>query len=228
MLAILYDVHGNLAALGAVLADARAAGADRHLLGGDYCAFGPEPEAALARLRELPDARWIRGNWERWCAHPDEALQNSIVAGALAACADALGAEDVAALGRLAEQEVLDGVRYCHGSPSSDVESFGCEPVASDGALLAGASEPRIVFGHTHLQFRRPGPGGVELINPGSVGLPLHGDPRAAYALVGEDGELELRRVPYDHDGAAHALRARYPGQDWAELTARRIVAGRD
>ena len=65
MLALLYYVHGNAAALDAVLADARAQGADRWLLGGDYCLFGPEPEAALERLRTLSPAIWLRGNGER-------------------------------------------------------------------------------------------------------------------------------------------------------------------
>jgi hypothetical protein len=66
VLALLYDVHGNRAALDAVLADARGRGADAWLLGGDYALFGPEPEAALERLRSLPEATWIRGNGERW------------------------------------------------------------------------------------------------------------------------------------------------------------------
>ena len=66
MLGILYDVHGNLAALEAVLGEAE--GVDEWLLGGDYCAFGPWPVETLARLRELPNATWLRGNGER-CPH---------------------------------------------------------------------------------------------------------------------------------------------------------------
>src|SRR5581483_4388179 len=77
MLALLYDMHGNLRALNAVLADARAAGATRFVLGGDYAAFGPEPAETVAALRELEDATWIRGNWERWCAHPDQAREEA-------------------------------------------------------------------------------------------------------------------------------------------------------
>jgi hypothetical protein len=64
MLGILYDVHGNLTALEAVLADAEDV--DEWLLGGDYCTFGPWPVETLARLRELPNATWLRGNGERW------------------------------------------------------------------------------------------------------------------------------------------------------------------
>ena len=66
MLAVLYDIHGNLPALEAVLADADAAGADRYLLGGDYDTPSPWPNETISRLRELPSANWIRGNGERW------------------------------------------------------------------------------------------------------------------------------------------------------------------
>src|SRR5215211_4532343 len=100
MLALLYDVHGNATALDAVLADARAQGADRWLLGGDYCLFGPEPEAALQRLRALSPAVWLRGNGERWCANPDALDEgvHPIVPAAVAACRETLGAEEIAAL----------------------------------------------------------------------------------------------------------------------------------
>ena len=70
---------------------------------------------------------------------------------------------------------VIDGTRYCHASPLSDMRSFLPEPGDDDEQMLAGASERRVVFGHTHLQFHRRGPGGIELLNPGSVGLPLDG-----------------------------------------------------
>jgi predicted phosphodiesterase len=230
MLALVYDVHGNLRALDAVLADARAAGAARFVLGGDYAAFGPEPAEALAALRELEDATWIRGNWERWCAHPDEAREEAgrlklgaAVAGAREAAVAALGDATVRELGALPDQVVLDGVRYCHGSPKSDMESFMPEPSESEDELFAGAIERRIVFGHTHLQFRRTTPEGIELVNPGSVGFPLDGDRRAAYALVSDDGAVDLRRLDYDSDGAVAALRKRYDGQAWADEIADRL-----
>src|SRR5256885_16517273 len=70
MLGILYDVHGNLDALNAVLAEAAGEGIDEWLLGGDYCTFGPWPVETLARLRELPNETWLRGNGERWLVDP--------------------------------------------------------------------------------------------------------------------------------------------------------------
>ena len=79
----------------------------------------------------------------------------------------------------------------------------------------------RLVFGHTHLAFARTGPGGVELVNPGSVGMPFDGDPRAAYAVVRDGGELEHRRVAYDHHASADAIRARIG--EAGEQAARRV-----
>ena len=114
MLALLYDVHGNAAALEAVLADARGQGADRWLLGGDYCLFGPEPEAALERLRALSPAMWLRGNGERWCAAPGELGDDvhPIVPDAIAACREALGTATIDELGALPEQGVHEETRY--------------------------------------------------------------------------------------------------------------------
>ena len=72
MLAVLYDIHGNLPALEAVLTDAQARGADRYLLGGDYASLGAWPVETLERLRKLPTVARLRGNWERWQANPED------------------------------------------------------------------------------------------------------------------------------------------------------------
>lgn len=224
MLAILYDVHGNLPALEAVLDDARRAGATRFLLGGDYALFGAWPRETVERLDALRGATWIRGNGERWTAAPQEAPLPPIQEAARA-CAQALGAETVARLAALPEQAVVDGVRYCHGTPNSDVVGLLPEPAPDEAELLAGVREPRLVAGHTHLPLHRTSANGVELLNPGSVGMPFDGDPRAAYALTDDGGAIERRRVAYDHAAAAAAVRERSGA--WAELVARRIETAR-
>src|ERR687893_9101 len=99
VLALLYDVHGNLAALEAVVADARARGAERWVLGGDYALFGPEPEATLSLLRTLSPAIWLRGNGERWTTDPDALPADAFPRPAIAACRAALGDEAVSELG---------------------------------------------------------------------------------------------------------------------------------
>jgi predicted phosphodiesterase len=214
-LAILYDIHGNLPALEAVLAD--AGGAERFFLGGDYALFGPFPAETVSRLRELGDeATWIRGNVDRWCADPSSAPADEVLRAALSDCRGALGTPVVEALGSLTEQIARDGIRWCHASPLSDLRSFMPKAAEDDDELLAGTTERRVVFGHTHLAFRRVVSDGVELVNPGSVGFPFDGDQRAAYAVVQDDGSVAHRRVHYDVESAVHGLSERFGGAAWA------------
>jgi predicted phosphodiesterase len=225
VLAVLYDIHGNLPALEAVLADAHECGAGRFLLGGDYAAFGAWPAQTVARLEELQDATWIRGNWDRWQIEPDSMPDNEVVQGAARAVLAELDQQTVARLGALPPTLSSDETLFCHASPSSDMDSFSTDEGSDDGKLLAGVVERRVVFGHTHLQFKRSSEGGIELVNPGSVGLPLDGDTRAAYALLHPDGAVELRRVVYDVEHAAGALRER--AEPWAQAIAERLTRAR-
>jgi predicted phosphodiesterase len=223
-LALLYDVHGNLPALEAVLADVRGADAQRVVLGGDYALFGPFPGETVAALRALPQATWIRGNVDRWAADPAQLPDDDeLLLRAVADCREALGSEVADELGKLPEQVVVDGTRYCHASPVSDVRSFLPEPADDEDDLLEGVEERRLVFGHTHLPFRREARGGIELVNPGSVGMPFDGDTRAAYAVVRDGGEVEHRRVEYDSPATAARLVSERFGHGWADTVARRI-----
>ena len=224
MLGVLYDIHGNLPALDAVLEETQLAGADRYLLGGDYALFGAWPAETVACLREL-DATWIRGNVDRWVDDPGEDDLPDEVRGAIGRCRELLDAETIAELGALPAALVEGGVRYCHASPLSDLRSFPPEAGPEDEELLAGAEEARVVFGHTHLQFTRVGGVGTELVNPGSVGIPLDGDHRAAFALAHPDGRIELRRVEYDFQASASAVRDVLG--EFGETAARRIEQAR-
>jgi diadenosine tetraphosphatase ApaH/serine/threonine PP2A family protein phosphatase len=125
----------------------------------------------------------------------------------------------------LPAQAEVDGVLFVHGSPLSDVESFSPEPEEGEERLLAGVRDRTIVFGHSHQQFRRPGPNGTDLVNPGSVGMPLDGDRRAAWAIL-SGGEFEFRRTEYDVERAAAGYRGL--GGDFGEFAARRLERGRD
>jgi diadenosine tetraphosphatase ApaH/serine/threonine PP2A family protein phosphatase len=225
MLAMLYDVHGNLPALEAVLEDAGGRGATRFLLGGDYAAFGAWPVECVQRLEALPGATWIRGNWERWQADPSAAPEGPVVQGAAAVVRERLGEDAVRRLGALPPTAEQGGTLFCHASPHSDMDPLLPEPSEDDDQLLAGVTAPRVVFGHTHRQFRRRSAGGLELVNPGSVGLSWDGDTRAAYALLGDDDTVRLRRVEYDVEAAARPLEA--DGAPWAATTARRLRAAR-
>jgi diadenosine tetraphosphatase ApaH/serine/threonine PP2A family protein phosphatase len=220
--ALIYDVHGNLPALEAVLADAEGQGVDRWILGGDYALFGGWPVETVARLRDLEPAIWIRGNGERWTADPGAAPDNPVVPGAVVTARRLLGDETVAELAALPPAVEREGALVCHASPLSDVRSFMPEPAEDEAELLEPVTQPRVIFGHTHLPFRRRSPvRGIELVNPGSVGMPFDGDPRAGYALVHPTGEIEHRRVAYDHEASAARVRGIQEG--WAETVARRI-----
>src|SRR6185312_11080961 len=116
MLAVLYDIHGNLPALEAVLADAEAAGADRYFLGGDYSSLGAWPAETLGRLRELPNATWIRGNWERWLPDMSAAPDIEFVQSSGAWVRQALSAGDIAELAALPPTATIDGTLFSHGS----------------------------------------------------------------------------------------------------------------
>jgi diadenosine tetraphosphatase ApaH/serine/threonine PP2A family protein phosphatase len=204
VLGLLYDVHGNLPALEAVLDD--ASDVDRWLLGGDYTLFGAWPEGTLTRLRELDDATWIRGNGERWAADPADAPEP--VRAAISWCAGMLGRDAVAEMAALPESHRDGGTLFCHGSPGSDVRSFLPEAASDEEELLEDVQADLLVFGHTHLAFARESAQGIALANPGSVGMPFDGDPRAAYAVLHDDGRIEHRRVAYDHAASAAAVRA--------------------
>jgi diadenosine tetraphosphatase ApaH/serine/threonine PP2A family protein phosphatase len=226
MLALLFDIHGNLPALEAVLDDAPAAGATRYLLGGDYAVFGGWPAESVARLRELPDATWIRGNVDRWTANepPDGEPARSGVE----SCRTLLDAATIAQLGALPESADLgDGTRAWHASPKSDLRSFTPEPGDDEDELLEGVTDRRLVFGHLHLAFERTTANGIVLVGPGAVGIPLDGDHRAAWALMHDDGRIERRRVAYDHAASATRVREVADGAPWGDIVAGRIERAR-
>jgi len=224
--ALLYDIHGNLAALEAVLADAETAGATSYLLGGDYAALGPWPRETAELLESVPAVARIRGNAERWLREEPEvpAEAQSLVNTALTAASESLGHALVARLYELPERAELDGILVCHGSPLADIESFAPEAQPDEERMLAGEAQRTILFGHSHQQFERPGPNGTLLVNPGSVGAPLDGDTRAAWAIY-ENGEIGFRRTAYDVERAAAQMRS---FGDWAEPIALRIEHGSD
>jgi predicted phosphodiesterase len=226
MLACLYDVHGNLPALEAVLDDAFENGATRFVLGGDYALFGGWPAETVARLQELENALWIRGNGERWTAAPEEAPEYLVRAGAIAFTRAQLGDDLVAKMADIAALAHDRDALICHGSPPSDVRSFFPQPADDEAELLDGVRHTRVIFGHTHLPFRRVSDvRGIELVNPGSVGMPFDGDTRASYAFVEPHGAVEHRRVAYDVGAAVERVRS--VGEEWCETVARRLEAAR-
>jgi predicted phosphodiesterase len=211
--AALYDIHGNLPALEAVLEDVRRADVSSIVIGGDVVP-GPLPRETLARLDDLDvPVRFIRGNGEaavlaelagedstvpapfrdviRWSARQLEPEQQQL----MARWPPTL---------RLAIPGLGD-VLFCHATPRSDTEIFtrltAEERVAP---AFAGVDEPLVICGHTHMQFDRM-VGWIRVVNAGSVGMPF-GEPGAYWLLLGPD--VQLRHTSYDLDRAAERIRS--------------------
>jgi diadenosine tetraphosphatase ApaH/serine/threonine PP2A family protein phosphatase len=106
------------------------------------------------------------------------------------------------------------------------MDGFMPEPADADAELLADVTARRLIVGHTHVQFQRSA-NGVEIVNPGSVGLPFDGDRRAAWAVLGDDGSIELRRVEYDVAAAIHGVRALGGDAPWVARVVGRLESAR-
>ena len=202
--AALCDVHGNLPALEAVLAEVASLDVDRIVCGGDVVA-GPFPRDCLDRLRGL-DSVFVRGNADRESPRAP--------AGTWEWVSGQLDPPAVEFLRDLPQAVSLGGVLYCHGSPRDDDEILTrVSPDERFRAALEGVEERLVIGGHTHVQFERV-IDGVRFVNAGSVGIPYEGKQGAFWALL--DGEqVDLRHTPYAVDAAAAAIRTSgYPGAD--------------
>jgi predicted phosphodiesterase len=241
--AVISDVHGNLVALRAVLADADALGAEQLIVAGDLTGFGPCSAEVVDLLRER-GARMIRGNHEKdYLARygtPDApaAWTTAPLFLSFRLTMERLGAERRAFLAGLPDRLTLDDATLVvHGSPRDASE--GMLASDSDEALAeryAGES-CRVAFsGHTHRPLVRD-VAGRRLINGGSVGLSLDGDPRASYALAWRDEAagpgawcVEIRRPAYDLDAAVAAYDNGYrqAAPEFVELVTRTLTRAGD
>jgi predicted phosphodiesterase len=209
--AALYDIHGNLPALDAVLGEVERAGVDRILIGGDIVP-GPLPSETIERLRALGDrAVFVRGNGDRAVANAFDAPGGHPEWPWVTWTAKAIERRDRDLLASFPERAVLDvdgigATLFCHGSPRSDEELLtALTPERRWRPALEGVREAVVVCGHTHAQFdRQLGP--WRLVNAGAVGLPYEARAGAYWLLFGPD--VEARRTDYDIERALSAMRA--------------------
>jgi predicted phosphodiesterase len=208
--AVLNDIHGNLPALDAALAEVDRAGVDAIVVGGDLV-WGPMPGETLDRLVALGDrARFVMGNADRDVveAFDGNAPEHEAVS---RYCAGRISRRQRDFLAGLPPAVVIDvdglgDTLFCHGSPRSDTERI--TTATADRRLrriLEGVDESLVVCGHTHRQFDRR----IDrwrVVNAGAVGLPYEGRPSAFWALLGR--EVELRCTDYDIDDALRVFRA--------------------
>jgi putative phosphoesterase len=197
--ATLYDIHGNLRALEAVLAEIPDDATI--VVGGDVVAGGEQPSETLERLRALGDrVVWIRGNADRELYPGEEGLAPP---GVLDATRAALTDEQIAFLHGLTQTARLGRVLYVHASPRNDVDIFTERtPEERIAFLFEGVDADVVVCGHTHMQFERT-IAGKRVVNSGSVGMPYDDEPGAYWTL-----DLVHRHTPYDGAKRAEGTRA--------------------
>jgi predicted phosphodiesterase len=204
--AALYDVHGNLPALEAVLADSRCASADVIVCGGDLV-VGPYPAECLDTLEAQGDrVRFLRGNCDREAV---ETPENGELGAAARWSNDRLGPERVARVARWPLTVELDtsvgGTLFCHATPTSDLPILTRVTPEEDVVRELGAvAADVVVCGHTHVQYDRR-VGRLRLLNAGSVGMPYEGSPDARWALIADQG-IELVSTAYDAGSALEML----------------------
>ena len=198
--AALYDVHGNLPALEAVLRDVERDQVDAIVCGGDVL-WGAYQAECVAALRAA-DARFVLGNCER------DVL--AAVDDSSAWCRARLEADDlddIAGWPMTLELEVggLGRVLFCHATPRSlDEIVTRATPDEDIASPLRGLDVDTVVCGHTHVQLDRQVFGVPRLVNAGSVGMPYQGKPGAFWATLGPT--VEFRHTPYDTDAAFASL----------------------
>jgi predicted phosphodiesterase len=207
--AALYDVHGNLPALEAVLAELEhGGGADEIVVGGDVL-WGPMQTECLELLRGV-GATFISGNCERDVLHPSSDVDRW--------CHERLTEQErsfVASWPPAVELDVdgLGPIVFCHATPRDDEAILTrITPDESVAAALAEIEAAVVVCGHTHVQFDRRVPESPRLVNAGSVGLPYEGVAGAFWAFLGP--HVDLRRTDYDVEQALVDLETReFPKQ---------------
>ena len=217
------DIHGNLPALTAVLADMEERGLNNLYCLGDLVGYGVQPNKVIAAIRErgIPV---IMGNYDQGvgqesddcgCAYKDataEALGKRSIAWSNAHTT----AENKGYLRTLVDSIPLQlgGLRVLlvHGSPRKINEYlYEDRPAASLERIMDAAGADVLVCGHTHLPYHRVLPSGRHVVNAGSVGKPKDGDPRAGYIVLrtaGGELSVDFIRVAYDVEAAAGAIEA--------------------
>jgi predicted phosphodiesterase len=243
---VLTDIHANLEALDACLADARVHTFDETLVLGDLVGYGPDPNTVVERVQALRPVALVRGNHDKVACGLEQAEGfNSVAKSAAKWTLDVLKPEHRDWLAALPEGpiDVDDTVQICHGSPF-DEDAYIFDELDAVRALKV-ATRPLCLFGHTHypvtfelsdesfdsvgsaaapqmiVQMRQ---GCKYLLNPGSVGQPRDSDPRAAYAIVDTDQRrVELYRLRYAvEETQTKILKAGLP-----EVLAQRLAVGR-
>ena len=243
---VLTDIHANLEALGACLADATGRGYDRALVLGDLVGYGADPNAVIAYIQALNPVAIVRGNHDKVACGLEQAEGfNAVAKAAVQWTLEVLTPAHREWLASLPQGPTVvdDAIEICHGSPF-DEDAYIFDELDAVHALKT-SGRTLCLFGHTHCpavfqlsegkfeDLRVAGEAGTQvplrdaakyLVNPGSVGQPRDGDPRAAYAIADTKARrVELFRIRYAvEDAQTKVLKAGLP-----EVLAQRLGLGR-
>ena len=202
MRAILSDIHANYPALEAVLDHAGSLGVTQFLCLGDVIGYNGQPEECVQRLSQMGIPN-ILGNHDSYVTTGQNCDRSKVVAGIIDKHRLELSAASVNWLKMSADFVAEEDTLFLHGGPNDHVDEYLYEV----GEDIFPADTRRLFAGHTHVQVRHVF-GGKTFVNPGSVGQPRDGDPRAAYAVL--DGEdVQFKRVPYDIDQTVNAMKSK-------------------
>jgi predicted phosphodiesterase len=230
-IAVVSDIHGNLTAFEAVLADLRQTSPDLILHGGDLAHGGSSPAEIVDRVRDL-GWQGIIGNTDEMLAMPQSLedfanqmphLQSlfSVIREMAAVTREKLGEDRLTWLGSLPRSQTYGPMTLIHANPESLWRAPAPEVSDDELASVYGSlGQPIAVYAHIHRSYIRKMPG-LTVVNTGSVSLSYDGDPKASYLLL--DGlEPEIRRVEYDVDREIQELGASgLPHADWLAKTLR-------
>jgi putative phosphoesterase len=204
--AALSDIHGNLPALEAVLADVEREGVGAVVVAGDVIG-GPFPAEVFDRLTSLPDVRFVRGNADRFVLEGTDEYGEDWETERRR-----MGEERLAAVASwpLTHEFEIDGLGrtlVCHAIPTADEPIFTkLTPDEEVAALIGDVDADLVVVGHTHIQVDRRLPSGLRIVNAGSVGLPYEGRRGAFWTILGPT--VEPRHTEYDVEAAVASMRA--------------------
>ena len=207
MIAILSDIHANYSALESVLDHAFGQGAKEIICLGDVVGYNGQPEECVQCLKKL-GAKNILGNHDSYITTGRNCERSKVVAGVINKHREDLSQDSLEWLAKSVSHITKDDTLMVHGGPNDFLDEY----LYSVAAETIPIDFTRLFAGHTHVQTRIDFGSQKTFVNPGSVGQPRDGDPRAAYALIAAD-KIELHRVDYDIERTVNAMKAKDYGE---------------